>query len=166
MLERAALLVLIALGVAAIVLVVRAIWTGRLARLRVDSPSRFWSALGQRPDGRPALVVFSSAGCAACRTAQEPAVEAVASRLGGALRIMQVDIASQPQVGRVFGVMTAPSTVVLNAEGGVGSVNQGFAPAERLAGQLSAAGVSPASPGSPSPPAQPAPGAPAPADRR
>jgi thioredoxin-like negative regulator of GroEL len=141
MLERAAVLLGIALLVMAVTVAVRRWWAVRLERLKASADGPVWSALGEKPDGRPAVVVFSAPGCAACRTTQEPAVEAVASRFGEAVRVMHVDIASRPSVSRAFGVLTAPSTAVLDRDGRIGSVNQGFAPAAQLAAQLNELGV-------------------------
>jgi thioredoxin-like negative regulator of GroEL len=90
-------------------------------------------------------VVFSTPSCAACRTAQQPAVEIVAARFGPGLRVLRVDLAERPAIGHAFNVLTAPTTVVLAGDGRVGSVNHGFAPADQLSAQLSAVGVSPAS---------------------
>jgi thioredoxin-like negative regulator of GroEL len=144
MLERAALLAGLALLLALIVIAVRAWSSHQLRQMRARGERRLWSTLGEQPDGRPSLIVFSTPGCIACRTAQRPAVEVVAARFGGALRVMSVDIADRPAVGRAFNVMTAPTTVVLAGDGRVQNLNHGFAPAEVLAGQVSALGVSPA----------------------
>jgi thioredoxin-like negative regulator of GroEL len=153
-LERAALLFVFGVGLTAVVIVVRAWWHRRLRGLRTAGRAPLWSALGTEPDGRPAVVVFSTPGCTACRTAQYPAIEAVESQLGGTLRVMHVDIAGRPEVGRSLGVLTAPSTIVLDKEGRVESFNQGFTPAEQLLAQLSGLGVSPASGRSHSQPAR------------
>jgi len=166
MLERAALLAGLALLLALIVLGVRAWSTSSVARLRSRGDGRLWSALGEHPDGRPSIVVFSAPGCTACRTAQHPAVEAVASQFGSGLRVMNVDIARRPAVGRAFNVLTAPATVVLAGDGRVESFNHGFAPAGVLATQVSALGALPASPRSRTPRARPAPGAPGSAAHR
>jgi thioredoxin-like negative regulator of GroEL len=144
MLERATLLAGLALILAVIVFAVRAWSSYELQRMRAGGERHLWSALGEKPDGRPSLIVFSTPGCTACRTVQRPAVEVVAARFGGALRVMSVDIAERPAVGRAFNVMTAPTTVVLAGDGRVQHLNHGFAPAEVLAGQVSALGASPA----------------------
>jgi len=129
-----------------IVVLTRAWSRNRLIGLRAQGQERLWSALGVTPDGRPSLVVFSTPSCTTCRTVQYPAVEAVAGRFGSALRVVKVDLAQRPAIGQAFQVMTAPTTVVLAADGRVGSFNHGFAPADQLSAQLSALGVSPASP--------------------
>ena len=138
MIERFAIILGLAVLVVAAILVVRA-WSGsRVAGLNVGQASGLWTALGEWPDGRPSLVVFSTPSCTACRTAQHPAVEAVEARFGEALRILKVDLSRRPAVGHAFKVLTAPSTVVLGGDGRVGSFNHGFAPADQLAAQVSA----------------------------
>jgi thioredoxin-like negative regulator of GroEL len=137
MIERFLIILTLALIVAIAVIAMRA-WSGRrVVRLRSEAGG-LWNALGESPDGRPSLVVFSTPSCTACRTAQHPAVEAVESRFGETLRILKVDLSRRPAVGHAFKVLTAPSTVVLGGDGRVGSFNHGFAPADQLAAQVSA----------------------------
>lgn len=138
MIERSLLVLTFALIVIAAVFAVRA-WSGRrVAGLTASQAQGLWSALGESPDGRPSLVVFSTPSCTACRTAQHPAVEAVEARFGETLRVLKVDLSRRPAVGHAFKVLTAPSTVVLSGDGRVGSFNHGFAPADQLATQISA----------------------------
>jgi thioredoxin-like negative regulator of GroEL len=146
MIQRALILALIAVAVVVIVVLMRAWSAQRLIGLRARGHERLWSALGETPDGRPSLVVFSTPSCTTCRTAQYPAVETVAARFGAALRVISVDLAQRPAIGRAFNALTAPTTVVLAGDGRVDSFNHGFAPADRLSAQVSALGVSPASP--------------------
>jgi len=138
MTERFLIILAIAVVVAAAILAVRA-WSGRrLAGLKAGPTRGLWNALGESPDGRPSLIVFSTPSCTACRTAQHPAVEAVEARFGDALRVLKVDLSRRPAVGHAFKVVTAPSTVVLGGDGRVGSFNHGFARADQLAAQVSA----------------------------
>jgi len=138
MIERSLIILALALVTAAAVLGVRA-WSGRRVEgLKVGESRGLWNALGESPDGRPSLVVFSTPSCTACRTAQHPAVEALEARFGETVRILKVDLSRQPAVGHAFRVLTAPSTVVLGGDGRVGSFNHGFAPADQLAAQVSA----------------------------
>jgi thiol-disulfide isomerase/thioredoxin len=145
MVERALILGLAAVAVAAAVLAVR--WWSRrgVAGLRSAPVDGLWTALGALPDGRPSLVVFSTPSCTACRTAQYPAVEAVEATFGSGLRILTVDLSRQPGAAAAFKVLTAPSTAVLTPDGRLGSLNHGFAPADQLSTQLSALGAVPAS---------------------
>ena len=166
MLERLLVVAIVFVLVSVAAIVVRRRSGVGADRLRRSDPTPLWSALGARPDGRPALVVFSSLACVACRTAQRPAVEIVAERFGAVLRVVHLDIGAQPAAARAFGVMTAPSTAVLAGDGSLQSLNHGFAPADRLAAQVSAAGGRPAFAGWAPRPAVPARWGPGPADRR
>jgi len=157
MLDRLLLLVILALAFALATIAIRVWARRRHANLRQASTNALWPALGESPDGRPGLVVFSTSSCVACRTAQEPAVQAVSAHFGSALRIVRVDIGERPGAARAFKILTAPSTVVLGLDGRVNAVNQGFAAAHVLRAQLTAAGAGPASQPSPQPPAGPAP---------
>jgi thiol-disulfide isomerase/thioredoxin len=145
MIERGIVLAAAAVAIAATVLIAQ--WWSRrgVARLRTASAPGLWNALGALPDGRPSLVVFSTPGCMACRTAQYPAVESVQASFGPALRVLHVDLSRQPAAAAAFKVLTAPSTAVLTRDGRVGSFNHGFARADQLSAQLSALGASPAS---------------------
>src|SRR5438128_1929034 len=59
----------------------------------------FWESLGEAPDGRATLVMFSTPACAACHTAQAPAVRVVEQRLGASeVRVIRVDAAQRPEV--------------------------------------------------------------------
>jgi len=138
MIERSLTILILALVVVVAVFAVRA-WSGRrVAGLTAGHTRGLWNALGESPDGRPSLVVFSTPSCTACRTAQHPAVEAVEARFGETLRVLKVDLSRRPAVGHAFKVLTAPSTVVLGGDGRLGSFNHGFAPADQLAAQVSA----------------------------
>jgi thioredoxin-like negative regulator of GroEL len=145
MVERAVVLAVAAVAIAAIVLAAR--WWSRrgVAALRRAPADGLWTALGASPDGRPSLVVFSTPSCTVCRSAQYPAVESVEATFGAALRVLRVDLSRQPAAAAAFKVLTAPSTALLTGDGRVGSFNHGFAPAEQLSAQLSALGAWPAS---------------------
>ena len=110
----------------------------RIAKLR-ERPADW------QTDGRPAILAFSTQGCAVCRSAQQPALDAVELQLAGRVRIMKIDLADQPELATKFGVLTAPTTVVLGRDGRIVAYNNGFAPADQLIAQVGAPGVAPAS---------------------
>ena len=135
--ERVLVLVVLAAVVAAAVFIAREWSRRRVHSLTKVGGGETWHNLGEQPDGRRALVSFSTPSCAACHTAQAPAVKAVESQLGPeSVRVIKIDTARQPDVARAFGVLTVPSTIVLAPSGQVVAVNQGFAPSKRLVEQL------------------------------
>jgi len=134
MAERIVLVVVIATVVCAAVIVVQRLSARRIAALQAMGPD--WRALGAEPDGRRTLIAFSTPSCAACHQAQTPAIEVAFRQLDG-VRLIRVDAARQPEAARAFGILTVPSTVVLDAEGEhIVAVNQGFAPSAQLVQQL------------------------------
>jgi len=123
------LLILAAAAAALLILVrlARALAGSRTARARALGAAEVWSALGAAPDGRPAVVLFTTPSCAECVTQR--------TLLNG-VRVIEVDAAARPEVASRFGVLTAPTTAVLGPDGRVRALNHGFALAERLAAQL------------------------------
>src|SRR5258707_342915 len=137
MAERLLILVAVTVAIAAAIVVIRAWNRKKVSGLTQTAAAETWQNLGEAPDGRRALVSFSTLSCAACHTAQAPAVKAVESQLGPeSVRVIKIDAARQPDVARAFGVLTVPSTIVLAPSGQVVAVNQGFAPTRRLVKQL------------------------------
>jgi thioredoxin 1 len=135
--ERLVILVACA-GVLVLAIVAARLYSrARRRQLEHVAGSVLLERLGAPPDGRPTLVTFSTPSCAACHTAQAPAVILVEQQLGPAqLRVVRIDAARQPEVAQTFGIMTVPSTVVLDPTGRVAAVNHGFAPTQQLVRQL------------------------------
>jgi hypothetical protein len=123
------LLILAAAGAVTVILVLaaRALAARRTRRALSLAAGEVWSALGARPDGRPAVVLFTTPSCAECATQR--------ALLRG-VRVIEVDASARPEVASRFGVLTAPTTAVLAPDGRVKAVNHGFAGADRLASQL------------------------------
>ena len=84
--------------------------------------------------GEPYILYFTGDSCAVCRTHQEPAL----ARLDG-VRIDKVDAVADRQLADRFHVYTLPTTVVMAPDGNPLHVNYGYAPAPKLARQLSEA---------------------------
>jgi thioredoxin-like negative regulator of GroEL len=125
--DRVLILAVAAGALLAMVLGTRALAARRTAHARALTGRDVWSTLGAQPDGRPAVVLFTTPSCAECAT-QRALLKGV--------RVIEVDASAQPQVAARFGVLTAPTTAVLDAEGAVKALNHGFASPEKLAAQL------------------------------
>ena len=132
--DRLLIVLGVAAGVAAGVFACRAWTASRFERLRAAT---LWDALGEAPRGGPVVVAFSTASCGVCRTAQKPALRALAARIEN-VRIIEIDAGQRPEVARTFGVVTVPTTVLLGKDGNLIAANNGFAPLERLLDQLGA----------------------------
>jgi thiol-disulfide isomerase/thioredoxin len=93
-------------------------------------------ARGLSPGGQPAIVYFTTPGCAPCRTIQRPALDDLKARLGERLEIVEIDAAARPDLARDWGVLSVPTTFVIDSTGRSRYVNHGVADAEKLLGQV------------------------------
>jgi thiol-disulfide isomerase/thioredoxin len=142
LLDRLLLLFAFAMLMTAGMLAVRARAVRFISRLQSTPTSALWEALGERADGRPAIILFSTSSCAVCQSAQIPALEMVRHKLGEpSVRIFNVDAATRPDLVKAFRIMTAPTTVVFTGDGRVNAYNHGFASAERMLQQLATGSV-------------------------
>ncbi len=92
--------------------------------------------LAQLQPGLPAIVYFTTPGCAPCRTQQTPALVQLEHVLNGQVKVIRVDASQQAESAQRWGVMTAPTTFVIDASGQTRAVNHGVADAEKLRRQL------------------------------
>jgi thiol-disulfide isomerase/thioredoxin len=137
MVERLLLVSLLSVLLIAAIFATRTFAIARRRRLMAVPGALLLDQLGASPDGRSSLVTFSTPSCAACHTAQAPAVSDVEQHLGTQpVRVVRVDAANQPALADAFGIMTVPSTVILDPSGRVTAVNHGFAPSQKLVQQL------------------------------
>jgi thioredoxin 1 len=135
MLERLALsLLLLLLGW----LVYRSLNTWLLAR-----NARGVLGLPSYKPGRPAILYFTSPDCVPCKTLQRPALESVSEAYQGRLQILEVDCTRRPELAASWGVLSVPTTFIIDAQGRPRGVNHGVTRAARLIDQLRAVGAAP-----------------------
>lgn len=96
---------------------------------------------------RPLVMAFSTPECVPCRTQQKPALVELQRRFPGRVEVREVDATAQPQLAERFGIMTVPSTVVVDAYGRVVAINHGMTRWEKLAAQLRLNGTLPSATG-------------------
>lgn len=87
---------------------------------------------------KPMLVYFTTPTCAPCKTVQKPAIEQVQGMLAGGFEVVEIDATERPEVARRWGVVSVPTTFVLDMRGKARYVNNGVARAEKLFEQLHA----------------------------
>ncbi len=93
-------------------------------------------SLEQLHPGKPAIVYFSTPDCAPCKTIQQPVLHKVQSRLGDRLQVIEVNAYEQPGLAKEWGVLSVPTTFIIDASGRARHVNHGVTPAEQLLKQL------------------------------
>jgi thioredoxin-like negative regulator of GroEL len=126
--ERLLLLLAVVAVVAVALLVVRAVVAARTARrLGRTLPEGVAVEVGA-----PTILYFYGPACAACTT-QRQALDALA---GGQVNVVPVDAAREPELASWAGVMTIPSTAIVDRGRRLRAVNHGFKPAAELSEQL------------------------------
>jgi thiol-disulfide isomerase/thioredoxin len=93
---------------------------------------------GVKP-GVATIVYFTTPTCIPCKTQQMPALNRLQQELGEAVQIVQVDATEDPDAAQRWGVLSVPTTFVLDAMGTTRAVNHGVAETDKLRQQLRAA---------------------------
>lgn len=86
--------------------------------------------------GVPTIVYFTTPFCAPCRTVQKPALTQLQTELGETIQIIQIDATEDPASADRWGVFSAPTTFVLDANQKPRHINRGVASVEVLKQQL------------------------------
>jgi thioredoxin 1 len=85
---------------------------------------------------KPTIVYFTTPDCAPCKTVQRPALEKLTHLLGEKLHVVEIDATEYPDVAKTWGVMSVPTTFLLNSRGEARYVNNGVARVEKLMEQI------------------------------
>jgi len=88
------------------------------------------------PPNKPVLVYFTTPDCAPCKTIQRPAIDRLSDLLGERLEVVEIDATQRPDLAKAWGVMSVPTTFVLDTHGDARYVNNGVARAEKLLDQI------------------------------
>jgi thiol-disulfide isomerase/thioredoxin len=85
---------------------------------------------------KPVLVYFTTPDCAPCKTVQRPAIDQVSNLLGEKLQVIEIDAYERPDLAKVWGVISVPTTFLLDAHGEARYVNNGVTRANKLMEQI------------------------------
>jgi thiol-disulfide isomerase/thioredoxin len=112
-------------------LVFRAANSALLLRANRTSPP-----LEELRPGTPTLLYFTTPVCAPCKTMQRPAIQRLIELTGKGLQVVEIDASARPEVASQWGVLSVPTTFVIDASGQARHVNHGVASTEKLLRQL------------------------------
>jgi thiol-disulfide isomerase/thioredoxin len=134
MLERFLLL----LAGAAIAVVACFAWRAyQRRRLAVVAEQVAPPEVAQLVDGtRPAVLYFTTPDCAQCRLQQAPILSQLGDKVDVAVH--KLDAVEQEALARFYGIMTVPTTVVLDPHLRPVAVNHGVTPLPKLLAQVGA----------------------------
>lgn len=93
--------------------------------------------------GSPAILYFTDPGCAPCVSLQDPALQEVAAAFGQSLQVIKVQAFERTDLSDAWGVLSLPTTFIIDAAGRPRGVNHGVARAGKLLAQLAAIGEQP-----------------------
>ena len=122
-------IVIIGLGAAAYWLVTH--------RLLMRAKHNIFTLFNKLPN-KPVIVYFTTPDCVPCKTVQRPALDKVRTLLGEKLQVIEIDASERPDLAKRWGVMSVPTTFLLDARGEARYVNNGVARAEKLMEQIPA----------------------------
>jgi thiol-disulfide isomerase/thioredoxin len=104
-------------------------WTLGRARLRLQKEEII-------PRGKPSILYFTTPTCQPCKTVQRPALQRLQEQVGEKLQVIEVDASQQPELASQWGVMSVPTTFIIDEKGEPRHVNHGVATFEKLQKQL------------------------------
>ncbi len=131
MIERLiVVLILIVLGV----LAYQGFRRGMVRRAAAVAPTD--PVLAARRPGIPAILYFTSPTCVPCKTTQRPALQALLTELGDTVQVIEVNALEQTDVADRWGVLSVPTTFVLDRQGTPRQVNYGVTSPDTFKQQL------------------------------
>jgi thiol-disulfide isomerase/thioredoxin len=86
--------------------------------------------------GVPAILYFTSPTCIPCKMQQRPAIQRLLNELGDGVQVIEVDAVEQPEAADRWGVLSIPTTFILDGQGQPRETNYGVARVEKLKHQL------------------------------
>jgi thioredoxin-like negative regulator of GroEL len=134
--------ILMRLGVAALIILagVSLYWVWSRARLallrRRASRDKQYSGLEEFREGTPAILYFTTPDCTPCRTTQGPAIEALREQFRDRVQIIKIDASERTDLANYWGVLSVPTTFIIDKAGQPRHVNNGVTMAPKLRQQL------------------------------
>ncbi len=88
-------------------------------------------------NGKPIILYFTTPDCLPCKTIQRPALRKLKSTIGVKnLQIVEVDATEEAELANQWGVISVPTTFMIDPQGKLKYVNHGVARAEKLLKQI------------------------------
>jgi hypothetical protein len=82
------------------------------------------------------IIYFSSPTCIPCKAIQRPALDSVLEIMEGGLQVLEIDASERPELASRCGVLSAPTTYIIDPKGRIQYINHGVVRIEKLLAQL------------------------------
>lgn len=105
-------------------------------RLLGKAQNHVLALVGGTLPNKPMIVYFTTPDCAPCKTVQRPALRKLLTLTGDSVKLIEVDATQRPDLAKQWGVMSVPTTFLLDARGEARYVNNGVTRVEKLMEQL------------------------------
>jgi thioredoxin-like negative regulator of GroEL len=134
--------ILIRLGAAAIIIFAGIVLYMLVTRARLyllrqrSSNGKQPAGLEEFREGTPAILYFTTPDCIPCRTTQGPAIEALREQFRDRVQIIKIDAAERADLANYWGVLSVPTTFIIDSAGQPRHVNNGVTLAPKLRQQL------------------------------
>lgn len=133
--------ILLRLGIAVLIILIGVVayrlWTSlRLSILRRKTKRSALAGLDDLRTGVPAILYFTTPDCVPCKTIQAPAIESLQAQYGDQLQVVKIDASERSDLADSWGILSVPTTFIIDAQGQPRHVNNGVASAAKLREQL------------------------------
>jgi thiol-disulfide isomerase/thioredoxin len=92
--------------------------------------------LGPIRPGAFTLVYFTTSSCVPCKTVQRPEIAKLESILDNKIQVIEIDATEHPDMANRWGVMSVPTTYLINPQGKLLHINHGIKLARHLLMQI------------------------------
>jgi thiol-disulfide isomerase/thioredoxin len=86
--------------------------------------------------GIPILLYFTTPACIPCKTIQRPAIQRLREEFDAPIQVIEIDAAQRPDLASHWGVLSVPTTFIIDGQGLPRLVNHGVATTDKLLKQF------------------------------
>ena len=86
--------------------------------------------------GIPAILYFTTPDCQICKNIQEPELNKIKEKLKKDIQIIKINAMEEVELADYWGVLSVPTTFIIDSFGRPRQLNFGVAPSEKLIKQL------------------------------
>jgi len=87
--------------------------------------------------GIPILLYFTTPACIPCKTIQRPAIQRLREKIDAPIQVIEIDATQRPDLASHWGVLSVPTTFIIDSQGLPRLVNHGVASTDKLLKQFS-----------------------------